>query len=97
MVLVAIIGFALLLLALLLFRKKGDDMAVGDKWDIEGVRVDQNNVMHAEGGFSGGIVTGNSYSITQPSGGDVRTFNPATATIDELMDFVATLAGDIIK
>jgi hypothetical protein len=36
------------------------------------------------------------YTITDPAGGDVRTFNPNTASVNELMDFVATLAKDIM-
>lgn len=36
------------------------------------------------------------YSITDPSGGKVYTFNPNTATLAQLMDFVATLAKDMV-
>ena len=35
------------------------------------------------------------YSITDPTSGDVTTFNPNTATFGEVCDFLATLAKDI--
>lgn len=39
--------------------------------------------------------TQNAYTVTAPAGGYSRTFDPNTATLGELMDFVATLAKDI--
>ena len=70
---------------------------MADKFNLDGFSVSDDNVCTATGGFVGGIKTTEEYTITPPSGGDVRTFNPNTATINELMDFVATLAGDVLK
>ena len=39
--------------------------------------------------------TENTYTITAPSS-ELRTFDPATATLGQLRDFVATLAADIM-
>ena len=36
------------------------------------------------------------YSIEEPDGGKVYSFDPDTATVAELMDFVATLAKDVM-
>lgn len=70
---------------------------MADKLNIDGFSVSTANVCTAEGGFVGGIETGEAYTIDSPDGGAVRTFDPDTATLAELMDFVATLAGDILK
>ena len=37
-----------------------------------------------------------SWSITDPSGGDVYTFNPNTATFGQMADFLATLAKLVV-
>ena len=37
------------------------------------------------------------YSIEEPDGGKLYSFDPDTATLAELMDFVATLAKDIVR
>ena len=36
------------------------------------------------------------YSIETPDGGKVYSFDPDTATVNQLMDFVATLSKDIM-
>lgn len=46
-----------------------------------------------EWGAGGGVVT--TYTLTPPSGGDLRTFNPNTATFGELADVLATLIKDL--
>jgi len=40
--------------------------------------------------------TQNTYTITDPAGGAVRTFDPNTATLGDALDFIATLASDIM-
>ena len=73
---------------------------MGNKWNLDGVRVDEDNNMTIGGDLT---VTGD----IKPGGGSqtyivtaavtpLRTFNPATADLGDLMDFVATLAKDIV-
>lgn len=69
------------------------------KWDIDGVSVDVDNNLYIEGelktGYDPDDGTSNEYTITAPAS-DLRTFDPATATINQLMAFVATLAKDLV-
>jgi hypothetical protein len=69
-----------------------------DKFNLNGFSINENNVCTAAGGFVGSITIPEaaSYTVGAPSGGDVRTFDPDTATMGELMDFVATLARDLM-
>jgi len=70
---------------------------MGDKLNLDGFAVSEADVCTADGGVGGGMVTGETYRVEAPDGGPVRAFDPDTATMAELMDFVATLAGDILK
>ena len=73
---------------------------MANKCNWDGVTVDKQNNVTIGGDLT---VTGD----IKPAGGGqtytvtaavtpLRTFNPATATLDQLMDFVATLAKDIV-
>ena len=70
-----------------------------NKWSLDGVFVDAQNNMTVTGNMTvnGNIkpAGGQVYDVTAPAV-DVRTFNPATATINDLYDFVATLAKDLV-
>ena len=42
-------------------------------------------------------ITDEVYTLTAPSGGDLRTFNPNTATLGEIADVLATLINDLVE
>lgn len=65
----------------------------GNKEDWVVSRIDSEGVYH--GGIA--IPEASSYSVTTPSGGLVRSFNPDTASLGDLMDFVATMAKDLME
>lgn len=41
------------------------------------------------------LIKPGAYSLTPPSGGDLRTFNPNTASLGEIADVLATLIKDL--
>ena len=72
---------------------------MANKWNLSGVSADSNNNVTIGGDLTvtGDIKPngGQTYSVTAASS-PLRTFDPSTATLNQLMDFVATLAKDIV-
>ena len=73
---------------------------MANKCNWDGVSIDTANNMTVAGDLTvtGDIKPnggGQTYAVTAASV-PTRTFNPATATVNQLMDFVATLAKDLV-
>ena len=76
-----------------------------NKWNLDGVSVDNQDNMTITGDLAVtgdltitgdlGLNGGQTYTVTAASSPS-RVFNPATATLNQLMDFVATLAKDLV-
>ena len=73
---------------------------MANKCNWDGVSIDTSNNMTVAGDLTvtGDIKPnggGQTYSVTAAAT-PLRAFDPATATVNQLMDFVATLAKDLV-